>query len=320
MRKHLFTLLKIAITVGLVVWLVEHVDWGSVLRQLVNVSWVFLGLYIFFQVLGNVISVRKWQVIAAHKGLRFGLREGFFTYLTGAFINNFLPSTIGGDTYRSLWLADKTDAKAAAFSSVLFDRFTGLWAIALGALLCTVFIGEEMFESVPLLVTLSLVAVFLVANYCVSVFFYRKPWFQRLVALIPFQKLRRLVEEMIAYATERSLWWRAVAWSVVFAFVGVGLTNYLLFLALGETIPFPVFFSVIYLVTIVSAVPISINNIGVKEWAYVAFFGLVGISVETAVTVALLSRFLQMCISFIGLPHYLTSRMKKEEALIEASS
>jgi hypothetical protein len=55
-------------------------------------------------------------------------------------------------------------------------------------------------------------------------------------------------------------------------------------------------------------VPLSINNIGIKEWAYVTFFALVGVSVEIAVTAALLSRFIQMLISFIALPYYLRNR------------
>jgi len=37
---------------------------------------------------------------------------------------------------------------------------------------------------------------------------------------------------------------------------------------------------------------------------------LIGVSIETAVTVALLSRFIQMLLSFIALPHYLASRRK----------
>jgi uncharacterized membrane protein YbhN (UPF0104 family) len=88
----------------------------------------------------------------------------------------------------------------------------------------------------------------------------------------------------------------------------VGLTNFTLFHALGSTVALVPFLAAVFLVVIVSSVPISIGNIGIKEWAYITFFGLIGISAELAVTVALLSRFIQMIISFVALPHYLADR------------
>jgi hypothetical protein len=81
----------------------------------------------------------------------------------------------------------------------------------------------------------------------------------------------------------------------------------------GSDLKFIPFLSVIFLVTLISSVPLSINNIGIKEWAYVTFFGLLGVSIETAITVSILSRFLQMLISFIALPYYL----KKENPSID---
>lgn len=309
MKKTLFTVGKIVVTLGLVLWLVQHVDWSGVRAELVEVSWFFLVLYAVFQLLGNVISVRKWQIIAEYKGLHFTLREGFFTYLTGAFINNFFPSTIGGDTYRGLWLAKRSKARAAALSTVVFDRFIGLWTIALLGLIFSFPLWGYLRESLPLSVTLLALLGFLVADLIIT-YLYCRPWFQRFVAAIPFQKVRRLLEEVILY-TKKHIWSRTSLWSAFFIFVGIGLSNYTLFYALGNHIAFLPFLSVIFLIAVVSSVPVSINNIGIKEWAYVVFFGLIGVSVETAVTAALLSRFIQMLLSFIALPQYLS--IKKEE-------
>jgi hypothetical protein len=56
------------------------------------------------------------------------------------------------------------------------------------------------------------------------------------------------------------------------------------------------------------SLPVSINNIGVKEWAYGVLFILLGVSFETAVTVALLSRVLQTGISLLALPVYIVEK------------
>lgn len=306
MRKAFFFSIKVIVSVGLVLWLIERVDWPVVGARLYDVSVPLLFLYIFFQLAGNLISSRKWQIIASFKDLHFSVKDGFFTYLTGAFINNFLPSTIGGDAYRSVWLAQRTGARAASLSTVVFDRFIGLWTMALLALAFSPFLFPFIETNAPLALTLMALAAFFVLDLFVT-YAYCQPWLHRFVAVIPFQKIRRLFEEIIFY-TKRHIWWRTSLWSASFIFVGVALSNFTLFHALGSDIGVFPFLSVIFLVTIISAVPLSINNIGIKEWAYITFFALVGVSVETAVTVALLSRFLQMLISFIALPQYLSTR------------
>ncbi len=311
MNKNLLTLGKVVVTLGLVYWLIVRVDWVGVRHELSEVSYTLLFLYVVFQLTGNIISARKWQIIASYKELHFSLKEGFFTYLTGAFINNFLPSTIGGDAYRGLWLAKRSGARAAALSTVVFDRFIGLWTTALLALVFSFVLWPHIATSLPLLVTLVTLVGFLVVDLIVT-YLYCQSWFQGYVARIPFFKLRRFLEEIIFY-TQKHLWLRTSLWSSLFVFVGLGLSNYTLFHALGSEIAFLPFFSAILLVAIVSNIPISINNIGIKEWAYVTFFGLIGVSIETAVTAALLSRFIQMFLSFIALPQYLSTRKNEEE-------
>ncbi len=306
MKRILLLIAKIVVSAGLVYWLVQRVDWAVVGKHLSDVSVPLLFLYIVLLLCGTAISARKWQIIASFKGLHFSLREGFFTYLTGTFINNFLPSTIGGDAYRSLWLAKRSLAKAASFSTVVFDRFIGLWTTALLALFFSAFLWEYFFDNVALAAALSFLVIFLLVDLLIT-YFYCCSWFTAFVARIPFHKLRRLLEEVMFY-TKKHIWIRTSLWSAGFIFVGIGLANFALFHALGSTLGFFDFLSVIFIIVIVSAVPLSINNIGIKEWAYVTFFGLVGVSAEMAVTAALLSRFLQMLVSFIALPQYWQTR------------
>lgn len=306
-KKKWIFLLKVGVGTLLILWLVEKVNWPIVLENLAHISPLFVGLYIVFQVCGNVISAKKWQVIATHKHqeLAFTVKEGFFAYLTGAFINNFLPSTLGGDAYRGLWLAKKTDAKAASFSTVVFDRFIGLWTTAILALLCSLPLWGHFFSDMAFRWTLSGLIIFLLGDLFVT-YAYFQPWFHCMLEWLPFQ-IQRLIQEVIGF-TKKGVWALGSLYSALFAFVGIALSNWMLFHALGSSVHFLPFLSIIFLVTIIASVPLSINNIGIKEWAYVTFFPLLGVSAEVAVTVALLSRFLQMLISFIALPHYIRSK------------
>lgn len=311
MKKVLFLIVKIIVSVALVYWLIQKVDWRQMWVQIYNVSWPFLLAYIVSQLIGNFISARKWQIIASFKELHFTAREGFFVYLSGAFINNFMPSTLGGDAYRGLWLAKRSGAKAASLSTVVFDRFSGLWMLAFLALALSPLLFPFVKSSVPLYLTLIILATFFVIDIVIT-YAYCQPWFHHLISRIPFQKVKRLFEEVTFY-TKKHIWWQVGTWSALFIFVGIVLSNYMLFRAVGSDLKFIPFLSVIFLVTLISSVPLSINNIGIKEWAYVTFFGLLGVSVETAVTVSILSRFLQMLISFIALPYYLKKKDTGEE-------
>jgi uncharacterized protein (TIRG00374 family) len=311
MKKNILFVVKVAIAIGLISWLIQKVNWGIVLEELRRMSPIFIVVYVALQLSGNLISARKWQVIAEHKHqvLHFTVIEGFFTYLTGAFINNFLPSTIGGDAYRGLWLAKKTGAKAASISTVVFDRFIGLWTAAILALIFSMPLWKYFFSQVAVEITLLSIVAFLLVDLFIT-YAYFQVWFHSLITWLPFQ-IRRLIEEVIGF-TKKGIWVRGSLYSTAFAFVGVALSNYALFCALGKSIGFLPYLSVIFIVTIISSIPLSVNNIGIKEWAYFTFFPLIGVAPESAVTVAILSRFIQMLISFIALPQYLREGNEKK--------
>ena len=300
-------LVKFSVSALLIFLLIEKVSWPVVVAKLVNVSPLFVFLYVAFQLAGNLISAKKWQTIANHKhqALTFTVKEGFYVYLTGAFINNFLPSTLGGDAYRGLWLAQKTEAKAASLSTVVFDRFIGLWTMAILALIFSIPLSGFFSTNTAFSLTVLALIIFLLVDLFIT-YAYFQPWFHRLLEWLPFQ-VRRLIQEVIGF-TKKGIWLTGSLYSFAFAMVGVGFSNWMLFHALGSNVGIFPFLTIIFLVTIISAVPLSINNIGIKEWAYVTFFPLIGVSVEVAITAALLSRFIQMLISFIALPQYLRSK------------
>jgi uncharacterized protein (TIRG00374 family) len=121
-------LLKAIVSSLFVLWLVYAVQWGEVVRIIRNVHLKYLMLYVVFLLAGIGISSYKWQIIARYKGFQRSFRGCFQTYLAGTFINNFLPSFIGGDTYRSYWLGKMRDTYSPAVSTVVFDRFSGLFS------------------------------------------------------------------------------------------------------------------------------------------------------------------------------------------------
>ena len=302
------TVLKIVVSAVLVYWLIERVDWHAVSDIVTHASLPLILAYIGLQLLGNVISAAKWQYLARIQGFDFSLKDGTLAYLTGAFINNFLPSTVGGDTYRVLWMS-RTGERSRAFASVFFDRVTGLLALFLFAGLGLAFLPWDLLLVQPVFIIFAAITLSVALAMLFALFwaerFYQLAVF--LAELFPWQRPAALLQDFQSLANAR-VYAGAIAWAVLFTVVGIGASNFFLFTSLGAELSLIAFGSAIFAATLVANIPISINNIGVKEWSYVFFFGLLGISAELAVTAALASRLLQMIISFIALPGYLALR------------
>lgn len=308
--NHWKTFFKVAVSGILVYWLVGQVDWQAVGDIAVHASLPLILVYISLQLAGNVFSAAKWRYLARIQGFNFSVQGGTLAYLTGAFINNFLPSTVGGDTYRVLWMS-RTGERSRAFATVFFDRITGLLALFLFAGVGLAFLPWRTLLEQPAFIVFSGITLS-VAFVMIAALFFAERFYQLAVFLIgffPWERPVQLLRDFEPLADSR-VYGKAILWAVLFTLIGIGGSNYFLFSSLGADLSPVAFGSAIFAATLVANIPISINNIGVKEWSYVFFFGLLGVSTELAVTAALAARLLQMAISFIALPGYLADKRR----------
>lgn len=307
MKKYAKLILKIIVSLIFLFWVIFKVDWINVLNELKSVNIFYLVAYVAITVLGIAISSYKWKILAEFKEIKLKFSDFFKFYLTGTFINNFMPSFIGGDTFKAYETGKAQGRYIEAASSVMMDRITGLFGATILALLFALFNIKKITGS-PVLITVVFI-VFISFLLDIFIAWIRKhPFWSRFKKYFP-DKVVAFVIDLGTYNNSSNILRRSIIWSFWFNFVGIALSNYVLFLALGININLLDYLSVIFLISIISSVPISINNIGIKEWAYITFFGVFGLSSSLVVTVAIVSRFIQMLISFFALPVYL--RRKK---------
>lgn len=306
-KKILKFAMKFAVSMAFVVWLVFKMDWESVFLNIKDISLWMIPFYVIVFVSGMLISAYKWKILAEFKGFQISLKKSFQLYLTGTFINNFMPSFIGGDTYRIYQIGKSQKKYVSGAVSVVLDRLTGF---AMAMMLSVVFLildwGEISKHFLLSIMTLALIFFLLImANLGTIMKF--SIW-KKILFFIP-EKFFELLKNFSDFK-ESLVFKKALFFSVVFNLIGLAGTNYILFQALGIQIRPLDYLAVIFLISIVSSIPVSINNIGIKEWAYVTFFGFFGVSASGVIAVALLSRILQMLVSFTALPAYLQSKEK----------
>ncbi len=306
MNKFIKIGIKILISAIFLLWVIFKVNWPQVIHYLRIANPWILVLYVIVILLGIAISSYKWMFLSHFKDIKHAYSDYYRLYLAGTFINNFMPSFIGGDTFKAYQTGKAGKKYIEAASAVAIDRVTGLIGIMAIALLFNLInIRIVMANYVLLLFTLFIIIA--LAWFFFVVKSRNARFWKWILERIP-QKLARFIEETQGFSADYKILAKAIFWGAIFQIVGVAIANLLLFWALGIQISVLSYLSVIFLVCIVSAVPISINNVGIQEWAYVTFFGLFGIDPAAVVTVAILSRFIQMIISFFALPTYLHSK------------
>lgn len=302
-EKRIRFVLKSFFGLALVAMLVFQVDWGKMWAEFSRASLPLLLMAAILYTAGVYLCIHRWWLTARYKGFSMSLTAARRHYLAGLFLNNFLPSFLGGDAYQGYVLGKSEKRYAAAFSSVMFVRFIGLFVTIILFLVFGLLAFRSVFSQ-PVFAAFGLgLFFFLIVD---AFFFYIRRHFHRLYEFLP-EKLRDAMNELGGY-TDPAFLRDTFVVSAVFALVGVGVFNMVIFWALGVSVPVLPYLSVTFLISIIQSLPLSINNIGLKEWAYYALLPLIGIRPETALAVALLGRFVQVLVSLAGAPAFFRER------------
>jgi uncharacterized protein (TIRG00374 family) len=290
-------------------WIIFKVNWLEVWEYLQKISFIQLALFVVAYILGMIFSAYKWKKLAKHKNIVLPFSEFFKSYYAATFINNFMPSFVGGDTFKVYKIGAQDHKYKEAASSVIMDRLTGLWGAMILALIFALLNLTDIIENEILFFINITILGGLIFWFLLLAFFRKKE------VKTPFTKINKIlntiIKEVNRYNGDSNDLWKAVLLSFPFNFVGLAGANYILFWAMGIQIGAFDYLSVIFLISIVSSVPITINNIGIKEWAYITFFGFFGANPAAVISVAIVSRTVQMLLSFFALPIYLSEKKRR---------
>lgn len=298
--------LKLFVSLAFVAWLIFKIDWQEVLFYISKISFWNILIYVAVLLFGMAISAYKWKILAKFKGFDISLKKSFQLYLAGTFINNLMPSFIGGDTYKAYQLGKKDKKYVSAAASVVVDRITGL----IGAMILSVIfaaINWPVISEHKFLLIISVI-IFLILILAVIIGASAKfSFWQKVFQFMP-KKILEIIKDFAEYKNDKKMLLKSLLLSFGFGLVGIAAVNYVLFLGLGIQVGILDYLTVIFLISIISSIPVSVNNIGIKEWAYVTFFAFFGVASSAVVAVALLSRVIQMVVSFAAIPYYLKNK------------
>jgi uncharacterized protein (TIRG00374 family) len=304
LKNRLLTLLKVAISLGLVVYAVtrpeiRYANWSEILAQVRPAVWL-VGLALYFVAIG--VNVLKWQYLLQTLGVRVPYPQVFRHNLVGLFFANLPLNMIGADIARGWDLARQIEPEQAGMDtgacvavSVLVDRLVGLGAFlfaSVAGLVCAVLVLGRT-DLGWLLGTVGVV----LAAYGLA------------FAMLMSGRLRRLVEKLFRGPLSRFLAlyrrrsdavqvYRTHAGALAVAF-GLGLVtvfmpcvvNYWAAVTVGAPVPLVWALILTPLTSFLPFIPSIASGLGVNQGAFVILYhnltGLVGQAPAFAMSLAM---------------------------------
>lgn len=303
MKKILSFVLKLLVSGALLLYLFHFsgiVDMQGVIKTLKHTRlWVFI--IAFFVYLCTVfVSTKRWALFLPEP-MKYSRLVSL--YFIGAFFNTFLPGLVGGDAVKAFYLYKDIGKGGSSLASVFMDRYMGLSAMVGIALIAFIggysyVKGTEIIWFVPILC-----GGFLLA----SLVLWKLNWGRMKV-------LNAFYTPLMGYKSKKKIIYKGLLLGFVVQLISI--TNiYILSHALGLKVPIIYFFIFVPIISAISAIPISIAGLGIRETGFAALFNIVfakvGVTSDQAVGLSMLV-FATMCsVNLIGGMEYLRIRMGK---------
>jgi uncharacterized protein (TIRG00374 family) len=294
-RSPLATVLRVLVSVALLAIVLSRLRVQETFALLTSVRWQWLLGTLGIYLIAEVISGRRWQILLRAQDANVRLPSLLQALIIGRFFNQFMISTIGGDTTR-FWLSARLTGKPLDAGVVLVaDRVIGLLALLLVAAVGTV-IGARFY---PNLLSWQLIAVggFLFGALCFYLLLHESTA-KRLSRWLP-TRLNPLVTTLRQFRTRSGALPHAFALSLLLQLVVVA-RYYTLARAVDITISpllFPVLIPVALLVLVI---PITVNGLGLREVTFISLFGVWGVAATQSTAFAWLDLAFGLFIAAIG--------------------
>ena len=287
MRRYGRTALQVAVSGGILAFLLVAIDLGRTVDLIAASNAAYLGVALVIWLVTTWAMAWRWQALLASKGIDEPL--GWLTklYFVGYAATQVLPTSIGGDAVRIVEHARRRpDAKGEAAAAVVMERaLGGVGTVVLVALGLAVAAGR--YEDVELVVAVELASVAAVVVLAVLVFSTRTA---RLLEARVFPLARRarlerpfasLYAAMHGYRSQP----RVLA-LVLAATLAIQLARVVAIWLCGEAVGVdvsPLVYAVLGpLLFMVMMVPFTINGLGVREAFFIAFLGSFDVSAAAA--------------------------------------
>ena len=315
MRHFLVFFIKFIVSISLLYLSVRWVDLGQVLERFQEIDLIWIGL-VGLLLTGQVFALAyRWRHVIRAAGADIPLPAVIRFSFIGAFFNQTLPSTIGGDAAR-MWLLARDGAgwKIGSYS-VLIDRGIGLVALCVLVLICLPWTLELISDPVArtTLLTIGLGGVLgglaFIALPKARGLLPERWWPARHLLAIAETTLRlgRSPRTLLAVASS----------SLLIHFLSIAAI-WAAAMSFGARFDFHLAVYLVPPVMLIASIPISVAGWGLRESEMIAGFGYLGLTQGDGLVVSIIMGLVALLIGAGGGILWILSKERMGAILIEA--
>ncbi len=276
-------LLKTLVSGGLIVWLMSKIDIAKVWEVIQDLHGGLLGLVLAIIWITLLAIAKRWQLVVRLGNIDVPLPSLTEATFIGAFFNQFLPSSVGGDFFRILAVRRQGASLNEAVTGVFMDRLFGFISLGILCLLIIPAEGQVLLDSDlkwPFLMTLFLLAG--VFGGGLLLLFVPKSWHTSFL-IRPFHSIIEMAQGALRH---KALFLSILLSSLV---ASILLISGLQVLMMAFDIPLTWGQGVVILpvVMLLTSLPISFAGWGLREGAMIIALGVYGVSQEKALALSL---------------------------------
>jgi uncharacterized membrane protein YbhN (UPF0104 family) len=314
----LILLLKILVSAGLLTYFFTRIHIERFVQTFATADFSYIAVVLIVYLLSQFVGAVRWMILARPLGFKTPLKVLVHYYLVGMFFNLFAPGTVGGDVSRIYYLARDGEENVSkrwggatmhAAVSVFIDRVIGMAVLVwLGALGLFLFPQYAVPAAVRHL-TYALAGAFIAGGLLLPV----------MRRFLPADGHPIVVKLRVALRSYQAHW-QAIPQAILLSFV-VHFVQAWIHMLLGQAIQIEIPYSfclILYpLVGTFSALPVSLNGLGLREGGYLFLFQFIGVGSEKGVAFGLLLFVIVALDSLIGGLLFLLQKNSKVAPVVE---
>jgi uncharacterized protein (TIRG00374 family) len=291
MKTAFTTLIKTGVTTLLFIFLFRKVDFqqfGTILRG--ARPGILVAAFMILWV-GHYICIFRWRMLMRPLMPVLSLGHLFGIYCIGLFFNLIFPTVVGGDVVKMYYAGKPSRLYAQSFAATFLDRDAGMLAMMIIACMITLIHPVEV-PGIPvnLIVWMSFL-LFLAANVVIFT-----PSLHRLLTrFLRSIHLSKVAAKIDAISDAFQVMGRH--WSLLAGSLAISLANQLVAISvtwvsaqgLHLDIGLVYFLVFVPVITLISMIPISLNGMGLREYAFMSLLGAIGIAPASCIALGLLS-------------------------------
>jgi glycosyltransferase 2 family protein len=318
MKKWLPVILRVVVLVSCVAFLIYRVDFRYLFESVLSkLPTMVLVVSVFLSIFKLWLNGVRWKIVNIDFSRQLSNWDYFRYMMISASFNLIMPGALGGDIVKAIWVAgDVKLNKAKNVLSVFFDRAVGIISIfilGLVAFSISIFFSFKIKVIVWAIAIISMVLLALLVWYVKrgSLNHLLERWHaSRNIAIKIKGVLGNIKDIVVFYLNNPRIFVYALLISFGMHVLWFGV-NYLIALFLRIELSFIDISIVSCLVWFITAIPVSISGIGIREISYISLLKTYGVSPEASMGLSLYIFLVTVITGLLGIPFVFTFKRKK---------